>query len=350
MAKSPKGSNGPGTTSPSPEMAAPTFVPVPKMGDGAGQLALEQQGIPEGARAGRCAILGRPNVGKSTLLNHLLGQKLVIATPKPGTTRTSVLGVYASAEPPTQIAFVDTPGVLRPKTPLHRVLVDEAVTGLADADIILLMTDIPERINGELRMHPGDQSAIEMAKASGKPVFLAVNKVDRLKQKHLMLPLLEAWSAAIDLKAVIPISARKGINTAELVSELRNELPEGLLYEADFLTDRPERFFAAELVREAVLRHTNKEVPYGTAVLIDAYEEEPSIVRIHATIIVEKASHKGIVIGAGGERLKTMGTEARQQIENMVGRKVFLRLWVKVMEGWTGHADKARKLAASEEL
>jgi GTP-binding protein Era len=295
------------------------------------------------ARGGRCAIVGRPNVGKSTLLNAALGQKLVIATARPGTTRTAVLGVYAKDSPPTQIAFVDTPGLTKPKSALGKVLVEEAEAGLLDADVVLFVTDVGQK---RPRVHPEDLHVLTRLEHAGTPVVLVINKVDRLENKAGLLPLMEEYSKLFDFAAVVPISATKKINLPELLEEIRERLPEGLLYEdEEFLTDRPTRFFVAELVREAAIRQTRKEVPYGVAVVIERMDEEPAFAHIHATLIVEKESHKGIVIGKGGEKLKIIGTEARQGIERLVGHQVFLKLWVKVMAGWTGDPNKARNLA-----
>lgn len=306
----------------------------------------------ETPRAGRCAIVGRPNVGKSTLMNKLLGQRLAIATPKPGTTRTAILGVYASDEPPTQIAFVDTPGLLTAKSALHEVLVEQAQLGLTEAEVVVFLTESPADARGEkpyLEVRDADRPTLATLEGIKAPVLLVVNKVDRLKNKQLLLPFLEAYQALRPFAAVVPVSARTGVNLDALVNEIRGHLPEGLLYEdPDFVTDRPTRFFVAEMIREAVLRHVQKEVPYGAAVVIDRMEEG-SLTRIHATIVVEKDGHKGIVIGKRGERLKTIGSEARRAIEGFLERRVHLELWVKVIEGWTHDPGKAKRLATEGE-
>ncbi|MEM7436238.1 MAG: GTPase Era, partial [Myxococcota bacterium] len=243
------------------------------------------------ARAGRCAIVGRPNVGKSTLLNAVLGQKLVIATPRPGTTRTCVLGVYASDEPPTQIAFVDTPGLERPKGALGQVLGDSARRGLTDADVIVLVTEPPKAGQG-LSVPDDDRLVMQALETTRAKVVLAINKVDRLKAKERLLPLIEAYQEIHPFAAVVPISATRGTNLDALLDEIRAQLPEGLLYDADFLTDRPERFFASELIREAAMLNTREEVPHGIACRLDTYEEKPDLTRIEGTLIVEKPSHK----------------------------------------------------------
>jgi GTP-binding protein Era len=301
----------------------------------------------EEPRAGRCAIVGRPNVGKSTLLNAILGQKLVIATPRPGTTRSCVLGVYASEDPPTQIAFVDTPGLERPKGALGRVLIDSAKQGLLDCDAIVFVTEAP-KANAPAAVHEKDTSVLEALEASNAPVILAINKVDRLKAKERLFAYIEAYQGKRAFAAVVPISATRGTNLDALVAEIRATLPEGLLYDPDFLTDRPERFFVSELIREAAMLNTRQEVPYGVACELDSYREDGDLVRIEGTLVVEKPSHKAIVIGRRGETIKKISTEAREQIEALLERKVYLRLWVKVIEGWTRDPVKARRLAIKE--
>ncbi|MCB9619607.1 MAG: GTPase Era [Sandaracinus sp.] len=265
----------------------------------------------ETPRAGRVAIVGRPNVGKSTLMNKLLGQRLAIATPKPGTTRTAILGVYASENPPTQIAFVDTPGMLTPRSALHEVLVEQARLGIAEADVVVFLTESPADARGEkpnLEVRDADRPALDARRLQG--ARHPRGEQGRPAQEQAAdAAFLEAYQALHPFTAVVPVSARTGVNLDALVKEIRLHLPEGLLYEdPDFLTDRPTRFFVAEMIREAVLRHVQKEVPYGAAVVIDRMEED-KLTRIHATVVVEKDGHKGIVIGKGGERLKTIGTE-----------------------------------------
>lgn len=307
-------------------------------------------------RSGTCAIVGRPNVGKSTLLNALLGQKLAIATERPGTTRTRLLGLMVQDAPPTQIAFVDTPGLTRPRGPLGHVLREEVDAGLAEADVVLLVTDPPRsrkrrdrRSAGNDEVHPGDRSLLERLGDVGRPSVLAVNKVDDLADKTRLLPLLTAYGDALAFDALVPISARTGEQLDVLVAEIRKALPPGLAFDPEVLTNRPERFFAAELVREAALRHTRDEVPYGIAVEIEGWQVEPDITRIQATLLVEKTSHKGIVIGAKGARLKQIGTEARTEIESLVGGRVHLALWVRVDPDWTSSPLRARRLTRGDE-
>lgn len=288
--------------------------------------------------------MGRPNVGKSTLLNALLGQKLAITAPRPGTTRSRLLGVYASMEPPTQIAFIDTPGLERPRSVLGRVLVEEAQASFEDADVILLVVDAGHRGPGGDPIATGDSAIVELAKGTGKPLVVVLNKVDMIRDKGALLPKLAAWQERFEPAALVPASAIRGDNVMPIVKELRALLPEGLLYEEDVLTDKPERFFVAELVREAILHHTREEVPHSVAVQIEEMQEDGALTRIGATILVDRPTHKGILIGAGGVRLKGIGTDARLEIEKLLERKVFLRLFVKVEQDWTRDPHKVRRL------
>lgn len=299
-------------------------------------------------RAGRCAIVGRPNVGKSTLLNALLGQKLAIATSKPQTTRHRILGVYAQEEPHTQIAFVDTPGLHRPKNALGRALVEEAQGALEGSDVVLWLLESPsDRTAAEPSLASGDRDVRDLLRSGqGPKLVIALNKVDRLKDKSKLLPWLTFYQRELAPEAVVPISALKEGGLKQLVGELRKHLPAGVLYDdPDFVTDRPERFFVAELVREAAIRNTREEVPYAVAIVIESFEDTEKLVRIQASVVVEKASHKKIVVGAGGSMLKRIGSEARQEIEALLERKVFLGLFVKVVEGWTEDPKRVRELA-----
>jgi GTPase len=299
-------------------------------------------------RAGRCAIVGRPNVGKSTLLNALLGQKLAIATSKPQTTRHRILGVYGSSEPPTQIAFVDTPGLHRPKNALGRALVEEAQGALEGSEVVLWLIESPsDRDLGPPALSAGDREVRDLLRAAkGPKLVIGLNKIDRLKDKSKLMPWLAFYQSELEPEAVVPIAALKDRGLKQLVGELRKHLPPGILYaDADYVTDRPERFFVAELVREAAIRNTYEEVPYAVAVLIESYEETPTLTRIQASLIVEKQNHKKIVVGAGGAMLKKIGSEARAEIEALLERKVFLGLFVKVVENWTEDPKRVRELA-----
>jgi GTPase len=326
---------------------------------------------PESApRSGRCAILGRPNVGKSTLLNAMVGQKLAIAASKPQTTRTTLLGVAVRREPPLQIAFIDTPGLHRPASALGRALVEAAEGELEHCDVVLLLVSVAKGAELTDVIGESERELFAKLKSMGQkrgkegvaheppPVVLAINKVDQLKQKHMMLPLIEKLAKLYPFAMVVPISALKGVNVEELVQEIGSRMPEGLAYDEDLLTDKPEKFFAAELVREALIRNTRQEIPYACAVVIDRFEDDVSagaparrgnnIARITATVVVEKDAHKGIVIGKSGQMLKLIGTEARLEMEQMFGRKVFLELWVKVMEDWTDNARSVREILEAD--
>jgi GTP-binding protein Era len=305
----------------------------------------------EPPRSGRCAIVGRPNVGKSTLLNALLGQKLAIVASKPQTTRTHILGVYLQEDPPTQIAFLDTPGLHRPKNALGRALVESAKGALEGAEAIVMLVEVPARreSGGSAAPSAADLEVLATVKAAGRPTVLAINKVDRLADKGALFPLLEMWSKQHDFAALVPMSARGGDNLDALVKVLRGLLPEGRLYDDDdFVTDRPERFFVAELVREQVIQKTRQEVPHSVAVLVDAFTDEGRLVRIDATVLVEKDSQKKIVIGAGGAMLKAIGSSARAGIEKLLGKQVMLRLWVKVVPDWTDVEARVREVLRSD--
>lgn len=301
----------------------------------------------EPPRSGPCAIVGRANAGKSTLLNTLLGCKLAIATPRPGTTRTCILGIYVSDNPPTQIAFLDTPGLQRPRGALGRALVQSARQGLLETEVVLLVTEIdPRRPDDPDQVLAREEKRVMgLARDRKLPVVLAVNKIDRLLDKRLLLPLIDACSQRYPFAAIVPISALRADNTLALVGAIREQLPEGLRYDAEMLTDKPERFFVAELVREAAMMQTEQEIPYCLGVYLDSFRDEQRLTSISAVIVVEKRAHKGILIGKGGSKLKSIGTAARRQIERFLGRKVFLELYVKVREGWTEAPADVRRLA-----
>jgi GTP-binding protein Era len=294
-------------------------------------------------RSGRCAIVGRPNVGKSTLLNALLGQKLAITAEKPQTTRTSLLGVYTQSDPPLQIAFEDTPGLHSPRNALGRALLEEAKGSLAAADVVLLMTQVGPHASVDETLGRDERELLRTL-GDSRPVVLVINKVDKIKHKALLLPLLEACSKVHPFAALVPISAQRRVGLDGLVREVGERLPPSLRYDAEMLTDKPERYFAAELIREAVIHNTRQEVPYAVAVVIDRFVDEGKLSRVAATIVVEKEAQKAIVIGAGGQRLKQIGTQARLEMERLFERKVFLELWVKVVDGWTESSSRVREL------
>lgn len=299
---------------------------------------------PPSQPAGTCALVGRPNVGKSTLLNALLGQKIAITASKPQTTRSCILGVYMQKSPPAQIAFVDTPGLHRPVTPLGRALVEQAKASLFQSDLHVLITDVINCRRAAGYIADGDADVLEMLAREEKPKLLVINKIDKLKDKAQLLPVVEAYAKQFDFKEIIPISALKESGMQDLISAIITYLPHGPTYEEDFLTDRPMRFLAAELVREAAIRKTHDEVPHAIAVVVDTFDETSKIVHIAMTLVVERPSQKKILIGARGAMLKAIGTEARQQIEALLSRHVYLELWVKVIEGWSKNPRYIREL------
>jgi len=278
-------------------------------------------------RAGFVAILGRPNAGKSTLLNALMGTKLAIVASKPQTTRTSIQGVLTLPE--AQIVFLDTPGIHKSTMPLNKRMMDTVRAAAGAPDVVLFVIDSLARFTEE------DAQAVDLAKKAGAPVIAVLNKVDWLEEKPKLLALIERYRALHDFAAYIPVSARAGQGLDELRKEIVARLPEGpAQYPADYLTDQPERFLAAEVIREKVLHHTQQEVPHAVAVIIESWEDTPKLLRIAATIYVERPGQKAILIGAGGAALKKIGTLARQELERSLGRKIFLQTLVKVRAGW----------------
>ncbi|MGM0594505.1 MAG: GTPase Era [Pseudomonadota bacterium] len=279
-------------------------------------------------RSGYVAIVGRPNVGKSTLMNHLLGQKLSITSDKPQTTRHRILGIKTEAD--YQAIYVDTPGLhLNAKKAMNRYMNRAATTGLEDVDLILFVVDAA-------RWTLEDDNVLKRLTGQTPPVVLVVNKVDRIKDKEALLPLLADLSTRMDFAAVLPISALKGANMDALEREVLKALPPSeAIYPEEYITDRSERFLAAEIVREKLMRNMGKELPYATTVEIEQFKDDNGLLRIDALIWVERASQKKIVIGSGGERLKAVGRQARIDMERLFDAKVYLQLWVKVKEGWS---------------
>ena len=278
-------------------------------------------------RAGFAAILGRPNAGKSTLLNQLLGTKLAAVAAKPQTTRVAIQGVLTL--PGAQIAFIDTPGIHKSESALNRYMM-KAVRHAADAPDVALFVIDPQEPFGQ-----ADAEAVDLVKKTGAPAIAVINKIDWLKEKQKILGVIETYRKLHDFAAYVPVSARKGTGVEDLVTEIVKHLPEGAaLFPEDYLTDQPERFLAAEVIREKVLHHTEQEVPHAVAVVIEEWEETPKLLRISAAIMVERAGQKAILIGAGGEMLKKIGSLARFELEKIYGRKVFLKTFVKVQRGW----------------
>jgi GTPase len=277
--------------------------------------------------SGFVSILGRPNSGKSTLLNALVGAKLAIVTAKPQTTRALVQGVLTL--PNAQVVFLDTPGIHAPDTLLNRRMMDSIRAALDERDLLLFLADASRPFS------EADEDAVRLIARTRAPVLLLLNKVDRVKDKSRLLPLIESYKAAYDFIDYFPISALKGAGLDELRAAILARLPEGPAYfPPDYLTDQPERYLAAELVREKILAVTSQEVPHSVAVLVDSWEETPRLTRISATIYVERDGQKGILIGAKGSMLKRIGTQAREEMEVMFGRKIFLALYVKVQPRW----------------
>jgi GTPase len=285
-------------------------------------------------KAGFAAIVGRPNVGKSTLLNRLLGHKLAIVSPKPQTTRSRILGVVT--RPDAQVALLDTPGLHTARGGLNARMVQQALHTLSDADLALFLIEA-----GSPRIDPPMRKALEQVTAARKPTLLVINKIDAVP-RHQLLPLIDRWQREHDWTEVYPLSALTGENVDGLLDAVVSHLPEGpALFPAEMWTDVPERDLCGELIREQILRQTGQEVPYSTAVLVEEFDESErevgprGLVRITATVLVERDSQKAIVIGKGGAKLKEIGTKARGQIEKLLGCKLFLQLHVRVEKDWT---------------
>ena len=281
-------------------------------------------------KSGFVAILGRPNVGKSTFLNHVMGQKIAIMSDKAQTTRNKIMGIYTTDQ--EQIVFIDTPGIHKPKTALGDFMVESAYSTLREVDTVLFM------ISADEARGKGDDMIMERLKAAKVPVILVVNKIDKVHPNQL-LSQIDDYRKQMDFKEVVPISALQGNNVSHLVDILSENLEEGYQYfPADQITDHPERFLVSEMIREKVLLLTREEIPHSVAVIIDSMkrDEETDKIHIRATIMVERDSQKGIIIGKGGSMLKKIGSMARRDIELMLGDKVFLETWVKVKKNWRG--------------
>ena len=277
-------------------------------------------------KSGFVALIGRPNVGKSTLLNFLVGQKVAIMSPQPQTTRNKISGIYTDDQ--EQIVFIDTPGIHKPKNKLDDFMDKSSYSALDEVDVVLFMVE-PEPAG------KGDQYIAELLKKIKKPVFLVINKIDKVHPDKL-LSIIDSYKNLGDFAEIVSISASQGNNVSELIKTIAKYLPEGpQFHDADQLTDRPDYCIVAELIREQVLKLTHEEVPHATAVVVDRMRDhEGGKLQIEATIYVERPGQKGIIIGKKGQMLKQIGIAARQEIEALLGEKVNLRLWVKVQKNW----------------
>jgi len=278
-------------------------------------------------RSGFVSLVGRPNTGKSTLLNALVGQKVAIVADKPQTTRTAVQGVVTLAH--AQIVFLDTPGIHKARSPLNRRLMETVRASMEQRDLLLFVADASRPVAEE------DRQAVDMLRRTGTASLLVLNKIDLVKEKARLLPLIEQYKSIGDFADYIPVSATRAHGLDILRDAIVSRLPEGPAYfPEDYVTDQPERFLAAELIREKVLALTEQEVPHSVAVSVDKWEETPRITRIFATIRVEREGQKGIIIGAGGEMLKRIGTLARREMERLFETKVYLELYVRFEPRW----------------
>ncbi|MBM7584717.1 GTP-binding protein Era [Bacillus pakistanensis] len=294
-------------------------------------------------RSGFISIIGRPNVGKSTFLNRVIGQKIAIMSDKPQTTRNKVQGVLTTED--SQMIFIDTPGIHKPKHKLGDFMMKIAQNTLKEVDLVLFMVNVEEGFGR------GDEFIIEKLKGVNTPVFLVLNKIDQLHPDEL-LPIMEKYNELYDFKATVPISALEGNNVENLLKEIKNFLPEGpQFYPADQVTDHPERFIVSELIREKALHLTREEVPHSLAVMIDKMQTrgDKDIIDVMATIVVERASQKGIIIGKQGSMLKEIGKRARTDIENLLGSKVYLELWVKVQKDWRNKMSNLKDFGFRED-
>jgi GTP-binding protein Era len=275
-------------------------------------------------RAGFVNIIGKPNVGKSTLMNVLVGERMSIITSKAQTTRHRIMGILNGED--FQVVYSDTPGIIKPQYELHQSMMRFVHASLEDADIVLFVTDIYEKFD--------EEDAIQKLNQSEAPVLLLINKIDQATPDEVLLK-IDYWREKIQAKEIVPISALNRTNTDKVFELILQYLPEHpAFYPKDELTDKPERFFAAEMIREKIFKLYSKEVPYSCEVVVEEFKEDDNLIRMHATIIVERRSQKGIIIGKQGEALKKVGTYARQDMEEFFQKKVFLELYVRVQENW----------------
>ena len=304
--------------------------------------------LPPVVRAGTVAMVGRSNVGKSTLMNALLGEALAIVSATPQTTRNRVLGVLRHGD--AQIGLLDTPGLHKARNQLGKLMNTTAHAAIDEADVVLFVTAPPQKaVTGELGV-PSSERVMLKELALGKPVILVLNKIDLIKPRTRMLPMLEAYSKVRDFKAVVPVAGRRSDGLDRLSDEIARLLPEGKArWEDDELTDQPVRFFVGEFVREEILRIAREELPYAVAVTCDSFDESGKMPRIHATIHVERDGQKPMILGPGGSRLRDIGTAARERVEALLGTKVYLELFVRVTPGWTENRRLLEEFGVGEQ-
>ncbi|MBN2643907.1 MAG: GTPase Era [Desulfuromonadaceae bacterium] len=291
-------------------------------------MTVEREEVGQAFRCGFVSIVGRPNVGKSTLLNQILGQKIAITANKPQTTRNRILGIHTTNV--AQTLFLDTPGIHKPSGKLNRYMVEQALSACRGVDLVLLLVEAHDSLGG------GDDFILDVLAQGSIPVMLVINKIDQV-EKEKLLPLIEAYAQRFSFAQIVPISARDGNGVQRLLQEVERCLPAGQpLYPEDMVTDLPERFIVAEMIREKILRRTQQEVPYGVAVQVEQFEERSGgdLVSIQAVIYVTREAHKRILVGKGGSMIRQLGTDARHEIERLLDAKVYLELFVKVKKNW----------------
>jgi GTP-binding protein Era len=295
-------------------------------------------------RSGYAAFIGRPNAGKSTLLNHLVGEKIAAVSNKPQTTRHKIKGIVTNET--GQIVFVDTPGVHKPGYLLNRRMMSAVHDAILSVDVVVLMRD------ASVSTGNGDKFVLELVKDSGKPAILVLNKIDKVKEKHQLLPLIEYYSNEHSFAEIVPISALKGEAVESLLELIAKHLPEGEpIFADDEMTDQSMRTIVAEMVREKILQTTGEEIPYVTAVVTEKYDEtDPTMTKIYCAIYVERSSQKGIIIGKQGLKLQQIGTNARIEIEKLLGNRVYLQLFVKVVEDWRNRERDLDEIGIKDQL
>jgi len=296
----------------------------------------------KGFRSGYVALVGRPNAGKSTLLNRLVGEKIAAVSNKPQTTRHRIKGIVTLDE--GQIVFIDTPGVHKPGYLLNRRMMSAVHDAILSVDLVVLMRD------ASVSTGNGDKFVLDLVRQAAKPAILILNKVDKIKDKGLLLPLIEYYSNEYDFAEIVPVSALKGDAIDDLLASIVRHLPVAEpIFSAEEMTDQSMRMIAAEMVREKILASTGEEIPYVTAVVTEKYDEsDPNLLQIYCAIYVERSSQKSIIIGKQGARIKDIGTKARQDIEKLTGQKVFLKLFVKVVEDWRNRGRDLDEMGISE--